>query len=64
MELIGTTKTAEDYVVELKRPDGVIVKVLIPIEGVDKRLDEVLKHIAASGNSALGLNFVSDGHYT
>jgi len=46
-----------DYIVSISRPDGSIVRVLIPAPGHDSFIDN-----ACSSIKPYGLNFVTDGH--
>lgn len=49
-----------DYHVSLKRPDGSVVTVLIPIEYVDTFANRVV----SNSNKKFGLNLVTDDHYS
>jgi len=52
--------TANDYIVVLVRPDGSKVPVLIPREDSKGYENKVVGHAVFP----LGLNLVSEGHYT
>lgn len=60
MKLISTERQNENYVVELERPDGSRVKILIPVEGVKSYPNSCI----ANGRRPFGLNFVTEEHYT
>ena len=48
----------ENYIVTLRRPDGSLIAVLIPIEGTNKYADQCIEI-----GGPFGLNFISTGHY-
>jgi len=50
-----------DYIVDLERPDGSVVSVLIPKEGSDNHSNRVV--ITNDPENPFGLNLVCDGHY-
>jgi hypothetical protein len=50
----------EDYTVTLQRPDGSLVKVLIPCEWADGFPNAC----ASTSVEPFGLNCVTEGHYT
>ena len=60
LELIGVDDARDDYIAHLRRPDGVVIKVLIPREG--SIYDRMADWDGVS--SPYGLNLVCDGHYT
>ena len=52
----------ENYIASIRRPDGSIVRVLIPVEGVDCHANDVVADCDTE-KEPLGLNLISDGHY-
>ena len=60
IEIVKVESLDDDYQVEIKRPDGSIVKVLIPREDSSGLGRCVSKH----PNAVFGLNLVTEGHYS
>lgn len=52
----------ENYIASIRRPDGSVVRVLIPVECVDCHANDVVKD-SDTEKEPLGLNLISDGHY-
>lgn len=53
----------ENYIASIRRPDGSVVRVLIPVEGVDCHENDVIKD-SDTVKGSLGLNLVSECHYS
>lgn len=52
-------KGDDDYCITLRRPDGSVLKVLIPVEGGHDWSNECV----LGSKTPFGLNFVFEGHY-
>ena len=62
IEIVKVESLDDHYQAEIKRPDGSIVKVLIPREDSSSHASRcVSKH---RKEAVFGLNLVMEGHYT
>ena len=53
------SENGEDYVVHVQRPGGIVVQILIPVEGEYEHCDNCL----GDPGCTFGLNFITKGHY-
>ena len=58
IKIVKVESTDNDYQAEIKRPDGSIVKVLIPREDSPTFASRCVKE------GVFGLNLVTEGHYS
>jgi hypothetical protein len=62
IESYVVSKDEYNYELLIIRPDGSKLKVLIPVEGKMTHCERCIE--SANGESAFGLNFVCEDHYT